>query len=113
MLNVRTAAYTAALLLLGATLAEAQSGDAAALAGEESEFFERKIRPILVARCYECHSSEAKALGGSLRLDSRGGMLAGGDSGPALAPGKPDKSLLVVAIGYQSDLVQMPPTGKL
>src|SRR2546423_205371 len=64
------------------------------------EFFEKKIRPILVERCYECHSTGKKRKGGLL-LDSRAGMLKGGDTGPAIVPGDPAKSLLIQAIGYQ------------
>jgi hypothetical protein len=74
-------------------------------------FFERAIRPVLVRECYECHSSQAKRLKGGLRLDSRPGLLTGGDSGPALVPGKPDESLLIDALQY--DGLEMPPKGKL
>jgi hypothetical protein len=75
------------------------------------EFFERKIRPVLVNRCYECHAAGAKVKGG-LRLDTRAGMLKGGDNGPTLVAGKPAASLLIKAINYDGDL-QMPPKGKL
>ena len=78
-----------------------------------TEFFEKKIRPLLVEHCYECHSAESKKLGGGLRLDSREGWLAGGDSGQAIEPGKPDASLLIQAVRYRDDAVQMPPKGKL
>jgi len=77
------------------------------------EFFEKKIRPLLVMRCFECHSDQGKGVKGGLHLDSRSGMLAGGDSGPALVPEKPAESLLVEAINYPQDGVQMPPRGKL
>ncbi len=80
---------------------------------KEYEFFERKIRPILVRRCYECHSSRSKNLKGGLRLDNRRAMLAGGDTGPAFQADEPKNSLLVTAIGYSSDELQMPPSGKL
>src|SRR5262245_723621 len=76
------------------------------------DFFEKKIRPVLVEHCYGCHSKDAKKLRGGLRLDSRDGMLQGGDSGPAIVPGQPSKSLLVQALRQESDL-RMPPTGKL
>jgi len=76
------------------------------------EFFETQVRPILVNRCYECHSGQAEELKGGLRLDSRGAALAGGDTGPAIVPGKPDQSLLVDAVNY-GDLYQMPPQSKL
>lgn len=77
------------------------------------EFFEKEIRPLLVKHCYECHSSEAKEIGGKLLLDHRAGLLKGGETGPAIEPGNPDKSLLVAAIRYDDAGLQMPPTGKL
>ncbi len=84
-----------------------------ALAGDEVaaiEFFEAKVRPLLVNRCQSCHGG-AKVKGG-LRLDSRASALAGGPSGPAVVPGKPEESLLVEAINYGDDL-KMPPKSKL
>jgi cytochrome c553 len=86
---------------------------AAGSAAEGLDFFEKKVRPVLVQHCYRCHSAQAKKLRGGLRLDSREAMLAGGDSGPALTPGKPDKSRLVEAIAYTNVELQMPPRGKL
>jgi len=72
-------------------------------------FFESKIRPVLAAKCYQCHSeAEGKAKGG-LTLDSRGSILQGGDSGPALVPGDAHKSLLIEAIRYQNADTEMPP----
>ena len=82
---------------------------------DELDFFERKIRPVLVEHCYSCHSAEAagrKKLRGGLKLDSRDGLRLGGDSGPAVEPGKPDESLLIAALRHEDDL-QMPPKGKL
>jgi hypothetical protein len=79
----------------------------------QREFFENRIRPVLVEHCYSCHSAEAKKQKGGLRLDHRDGWRKGGDSGPALAPGKPDESLLVKAIRYGSDELKMPPKGRL
>jgi hypothetical protein len=76
------------------------------------EFFERKIRPLLVERCYECHSAQAEKLKGGLFLDTKEGVLKGGDSGPAIVPGNPDKSLLIKAVRYTSDDLQMPPKNK-
>jgi hypothetical protein len=78
---------------------------------EELEFFEKRVRPVLVERCHKCHAAEQQK--GGLRLDSREAALAGGDSGPALVPGQVEESLLVSAIGYDPDSYQMPPTGKL
>src|SRR5262245_12412871 len=59
---------------------------------ESMEFFEKRIRPILVESCHRCHSATAEKLKGGLRLDSRAGLLAGGEPGPVIVPGDPDKS---------------------
>src|SRR5690242_17852078 len=79
----------------------------------EQEFFEKRVRPILVEHCFECHSAKTNPLKGGLRLDSREGLMAGGDSGAAVVPGDAEKSRLVVAVGYESEEIQMPPAGKL
>ena len=62
--------------------ASPQAGDQAGV-----DFFERKIRPVLVEHCYSCHSTEAKKQRGGLLLDTKEAVLAGGDTGPALVPG--------------------------
>jgi Protein of unknown function (DUF1549)/Protein of unknown function (DUF1553)/Planctomycete cytochrome C len=80
---------------------------------EQEQFFEAKIRPVLVAQCGKCHASTAEKLRGGLRLDSRDGLRLGGDSGPAIVPGRPDESLLLRAIRYRDEDLQMPPRGKL
>lgn len=77
------------------------------------EFFEKRVRPILVERCYECHAAGKNKEKGGLRLDERAAMLTGGDSGAAASPGEPEKSLIVEAIRYDPNGLQMPPTGKL
>lgn len=82
-----------------------------AMASEQAEFFERKIRPVLVEQCYECHAGNSDVIQGGLRLDDPQAMLQGGDSGAALEPGAPDKSLLLAAIRY--DGLEMPPEGRL
>jgi len=71
--------------------------------------FEAKIRPVLVANCYECHSVESGKAKGGLRLDDREAVLRGGDSGPALVPGKPEESLLLAAIRHDDPDLEMPP----
>ncbi len=76
---------------------------------EQLEFFEKHIRPVLVENCYKCHSPEAEKLKGGLLLDTREGLLKGGDSGPALVPGNPEKSLLIKAVRYQDEDLAMPP----
>jgi hypothetical protein len=86
-----------------------------ALSAEQVEFFEKKIRPVLTEHCYSCHSAEAAArnkLKGGLLLDTRDGLLAGGDSGKVVVPGKPADSPLIAALKYDGD-VKMPPKGKL
>ncbi|WP_169979859.1 DUF1553 domain-containing protein [Tautonia rosea] len=82
--------------------------------GEEFEFFETKIRPVLVDKCYRCHSAEAEQAGklkGGLKLDDRDSLRLGGPSGPAVVPGDVDTSLLIDALRYE--FLQMPPEGKL
>ena len=75
------------------------------------EFFEKQVRPILSQHCYECHSE--KKTKGNLRLDTSGGWLKGGDTGPAIVPGHPDDSLLIAALRHDGGDVAMPPNGKL
>jgi hypothetical protein len=77
---------------------------------EQESFFEEKVRPILVSRCFECHGEKKQE--GGLRLDSRAGVFKGSESGPAIVPGKPEESRLVEVIGYQ-DPIRMPPKQKL
>ncbi|MEX2212660.1 MAG: DUF1549 domain-containing protein [Phycisphaeraceae bacterium] len=75
------------------------------------EYFETKVRPVLATHCFKCHSEEKQK--GDLRLDSLEAMLVGGSAGPSLVPGKPDKSLLIEAIMYENEDLQMPPKDKL
>jgi hypothetical protein len=99
-----------AALPLGAEIAgEARQRPAAASAADSADFFEAKIRPLLAANCYDCHTEEH--LGG-LRLDSREAMLKGGKSGPAIVPGDPDRSLMIRAV-RQIDALKMPQGGRL
>lgn len=76
------------------------------------DFFEQKVRPVLVDACYKCHSAKGDKVKGGLLLDTRDGMLKGGDSGPALVPGDPDKSLFIKAVRYTDENLQMPPKNK-
>lgn len=76
----------------------------------QEDFFEEKVRPVLADNCLECHGAEKHK--GGLRLDVRAAMLKGGDTGPAVVPGKPEESPLIEAIRYEGD-VQMPPKKKL
>ncbi len=91
-----------ALICCGSGIVPAAEQDA-----ESIEFFERKIRPVLVSRCYECHSADADVIQGGLRVDDAQAMLRGGDSGAAVSPGRPATSLLLTALRY--DGMEMPP----
>ena len=79
--------------------------------GDEDAFFESRVRPLLIEHCYECHSGTSTK--GGLSLESRPGWQKGGESGVAILPGKPDESLVIQAIRYADENMQMPPKGKL
>lgn len=78
---------------------------------EQLDFFEKKIRPVLVEHCYECHSAGAKIIQAGLRVDHRAGLLKGGDSGAAIVPKEPEHSAILKAMRYED--TEMPPKGKL
>ena len=117
------AALAAASLALNAAATDSQmmddgdspamAGQAPALTADEVKFFESRIRPILIANCYGCHSVSSGKSRGGLRLDTREAMLSGGDSGPAVVPGDLDSSLLIRAVRYLDADYEMPPAGKL
>src|SRR3954451_10431913 len=73
---------------------------------EAVEFFEKKVRPVLAEQCYSCHGPKKQSA--SLRLDRKADLLKGGDNGPVIVPGDPDKSPLVLAVRQTGDL-KMPP----
>jgi hypothetical protein len=100
------------LLVALAGQAAAAPAPVAQLSAADQQFFETKIRPVLDDQCYRCHSAQAEKIKGGLRLDTRGALLAGGDSGPAIAPGNPEQSLLIEAIRYTNPDLRMPPKGK-
>src|SRR5207245_1794419 len=77
------------------------------------EFFETRIRPLLLEHCYKCHSAQTKSPKGGLLLDTRDGLLKGGDTGPAIVAGKPEASLLLKAVRYTDETLKMPPKAKL
>src|SRR3954465_15612221 len=102
-------------ILIGLAGACLLPNPAKALEAEKVAFFESRIRPVMVEKCYGCHSVEAKAKGklkGGLYMDSRAGLLAGGESGPAIIAGKPAESLVIQAIRHASDDLAMPPKGE-
>ncbi len=102
--------WTICTLLLGCVpaVSAAEPSPAAAV-----EFFEKTIRPQLVAHCYGCHSADSGKQKGSLSLDTRDGWQRGGESGPAIVPGKPEDSLLLQALQHRADVSAMPPSEKL
>jgi hypothetical protein len=107
-----TAVLALALLPAGVTLrASGSTPEAGAPAPGRVEFFEQRIRPVLVQHCYKCHAAGARKVRGGLLLDTRDGMRKGGESGPALVPGDPAASLVLKALRYEEH--QMPPGGKL
>jgi hypothetical protein len=102
------------LATVTATALNIQSGeqiDATSVTPHQLNFFETKIRPVLVEHCYECHAAGDKIVQGGLYVDHREGLLNGGDSGAAIVPGDAEKSLLVAALRYED--LEMPPKGKL
>jgi mono/diheme cytochrome c family protein len=101
-------AWASALAVgLFASTASASSPEAAGI-----EFFEKHVRPVFVEHCHQCHSANAEKVKGGLLLDTKEGLVKGGDSGPALVSGDPDKSLIIKAIRYTDENLQMPPKGK-
>ena len=100
------------LLTCGRSVSAAEDSEAEQqLPAEQIEFFEQKIRPVLVKHCYQCHSADAKKVQGGLLLDSRAATRKGGDSGPAVVPRQVAESLLIDALRQEN--FEMPPQGKL
>lgn len=85
------------------------AASAAIPTAEQIEFFEKNIRPVFVEHCYSCHSDKAEKVRGSLRLNTREALLKGGTSGPAIVSGDPAASLLIKAVRYEDEDLQMPP----
>src|SRR5690349_8365219 len=77
------------------------------------DYYQQQVLPILTNNCYQCHSHEADKIKANFVLDSREGLLEGGESGPAIVPGAPDKSLLMKAVRHDTEDLQMPPKRKL
>ena len=109
-LSLFASGLVGAVSLLSSATARADDPQARTATPAEIEFFESKIRPLLVEHCQECHSDKKQK--GGLRLDQRSFLMTGGDSGPAIDLKQPDKSLLLEVLSYTGDY-QMPPKGKL
>ncbi|MDF1812720.1 MAG: DUF1553 domain-containing protein [Verrucomicrobiales bacterium] len=100
--------FSTAIFLSVAGLSRICMGD-----GDGVLFFEKHIRPALIEHCYECHSHESGKHKGGLYLDSKAGWEKGGDIGPAIIPGEPEKSLLLEVISYKDPDLEMPPKKRL
>jgi hypothetical protein len=97
------------VLLVGIVLLLVSS--AAQARADDKQFFNDKILPVLKKHCYECHSAQAKKVESGLKLDTREGLLRGGEMGPVVSPGNPEESPLLSALRYQK--LEMPPAAKL
>ena len=102
-----------ALTFVLATLAMPAVRGAEVSPDEQVNFFERKIRPVLAEKCYDCHSNQSKKLRGGLKLDSKEATLRGGNTGPAVVPGNVGESLIISAIKWSDKDMQMPPKQQL
>ena len=111
LMLARTLALAASLACSCSAIADEQLSATVISDNAQDEFFEQKIRPLLVRHCYECHSGASNEIKGGLRLDYREAALKGGDSGPALKAGSPNDSLLLSAIRHEG--LEMPPGKKL
>src|SRR5262245_10326143 len=112
--------YTACLRLTGVVLLAClltraswpgHAQEVAKPSAEDLALYEKQVRPLLAENCYKCHSHAASKAAGGLVVDTPAGLLKGGDTGPAVVPGDPDKSLLLKAVRQTGD-VKMPPGGK-
>src|SRR4051794_18028050 len=90
-----------------------EAGSAAEPSKEGVEFFEKHIRPVLADKCYKCHSAKSEKLKGKLLLDTREGVLKGGENGAIVIPGNAEKSRLIVSLHYTDEDLQMPPKEQL
>ncbi len=100
-----------ALLLLSLSAVPALSAQPPS-SKEAIDFFEKRVRPVLAANCYNCHSANTNARSG-LRVDDRNGLLQGGSGGPAVVPGHPEKSRLIRAVSHTDARLKMPPEKRL
>lgn len=109
---LRTWILISSLLALGSC--SVRSDEPARISDEDLRFFESRIRPLLAARCYTCHSAKAKPVQGGLKLDSAAAFRAGGDSGPLVVAGRPAQSLLIQSVLHSDEAdFRMPPRNRL
>jgi hypothetical protein len=95
------------------TFGETGAGDSSVVTADQRDFFEAKIRPVLIKDCFGCHSAQSKDIGGGLVMDTRAGLRRGGDDGVVIVPGNVEGSKLIQAIRYQDKDLQMPPDAQL
>ena len=121
-MTLRSPRLGLALLALAATLAysggfrsraEDKKAGAPKFTAAQVSFYEKEVLPVLRQHCLKCHGENPERLKGGLNLATRAGVLAGGDTGPAVDLAKPEASLLVKAIHYKTDDYRMPPKGKM
>ena len=112
-LSLLTALPFALIVFAASSTLSQEMSDAAKPTEEQIAFFEKKIRPVLVKHCYECHSSDADSIKGGLALDTRDASRRGGESGAAVVPFDPDGSLLLTAVSYDDANLEMPPKYRL
>jgi hypothetical protein len=106
---------TGLVLLSGGALIQAVETNTAprGFSREQIDFYEKKVQPILEQNCYKCHSHQAEKIKGGFVLDSRDGLLKGGETGPAVVPGNAEQSLLIKAVRHVDEDLQMPQKRKL
>src|SRR5471030_1789804 len=109
---MRTRFLALAGILNAAVVATAGAAATAEVTPEQAAFFESKVRPILSEACYKCHSLEKSKSKGGLTLDTKEGILKGGENGVIIKPGDPAKSPLITAVKYLDPDLQMPPKGE-
>jgi hypothetical protein len=107
--HVRWLSFGTVLLLAPIQAAETANSTPPKFTPNQIEFYQQKVQPILADNCFKCHSHQAEKIKGSLVIDSREGLLQGGDTGPAAQPGEPDASLLIKAVRRLDENLQMPP----
>jgi mono/diheme cytochrome c family protein len=112
--RLRQLALLAALVAVPTLVQLAAAADSATATDRDGiDFFEKRVRPVLIERCYKCHSAKSEKLRGNLKLDSREGWLKGGDLGAAVVPGNPDDSPLIQAVRWNDEDFRMPPDKRL
>ncbi len=109
VLGTALTAFAGVQFAAAAVTADPPAAPGAQPSAAQLEFFEKSIRPVLVDKCYKCHSAEAEKDKGGLLLDTREGLRQGGDSGHAVVPGNVEESVLIQALRWHDKDLRMPP----